>query len=232
MTRPSNDDARAARKFYDRISSAYDLLSDRSEHAARERGLELLEVAPGQRVLEIGFGTGHALVDLARSVGAGGSVTGVDISEGMRQVARDRVAEAGLDVSPVLDVAAVPPLPYSEGCFDAVFMSFTLELFADDTIPALLAETRRVLRDGGRLGVVAMNDPGPHHESLLERAYGWMHRHFPHIVDCRPIAAEQLVETAGFRVLERDEIEIWSLPVKALVADIPADGGTPGTPNP
>ena len=55
-------------QFYDRISHAYDALSDASEHEAREAGERALAVQPGEQVLEIGYGTGHALADLARAV--------------------------------------------------------------------------------------------------------------------------------------------------------------------
>jgi hypothetical protein len=54
--------------------------------------------------------------------------------------------------------------------------------------------------------------------SLVERAYVWMHRHFPHIVDCRPIDAAAVVESAGFTVEKRQELKIWTLPVAVVVA--------------
>ncbi|HRX82504.1 MAG TPA: class I SAM-dependent methyltransferase, partial [Pirellulaceae bacterium] len=72
----------ATKSFYDRISHAYDAIADAGEHRARERGLEALAVQPGERVLEIGYGTGHSLVELAKAVGATGRVCGVDISTG------------------------------------------------------------------------------------------------------------------------------------------------------
>ena len=150
--------------FYDRISHAYDLIADGGEHKARERGLKLLDVQPGEAVLEIGYGTGHSLVALAQAVGTTGRVTGVDLSPGMREVAQKRVAEADVAGTVELLVAEVPPLSFDSGSFDAVTMSFTLELFPLDVIPAVLSECRRVLKPGGRLGVVSMATvpPGEH----------------------------------------------------------------------
>lgn len=206
-------------QFYDRISHAYDLIADGGEHRARERGLELLDVQRGESVLEIGYGTGHSLVQLAKSVGPTGRVTGIDISSGMRAVAQKRVAEAGVDQVVELQVGAVPPLPMASGLFDAVAMSFTLELFPLDTIPIVLSECRRVLKPEGRLGVVSMatvaegQDP-----SLLERTYVWMHRHFPHIVDCQPIPLEEKLAEAGFRLEKRERIDLFSMPVAIVVA--------------
>ena len=210
----------STKRFYDRISGAYDVLSDASEHRLRERGLEVLAVGEGESVLEIGFGTGHTIVELARSAGSTGRVEGVDLSEGMKRQTRLRLErELPVGVDRVgLRVERVPPLPWADATFHAVTLSFTLELFPDDEMRELLAEIRRVLRPEGRLGVVSMAVPGPgERESLVERTYVWMHRHFPHIVDCRPIEAEQVVEEAGFEVVATERDTIWTMPVAILV---------------
>lgn len=213
----SSREIEATRSFYDRISRAYDLVADASEHEAREKGLELLAAAEGERVLEIGFGTGHALVDLARSVGSGGTVAGVDLSSGMAEVSRRRLHDAGLADRADLRVEAVPPVPFDDSTFDAVFMSFTLELFPDAAIPAVLAESRRVLVRGGRLGVVCLAETG-RKPGLVGRAYRWMHRHFPHIFDCRPIDVDRWLGQSGFEVERGTDLEIWTLPVRAVLA--------------
>lgn len=218
MSTPRQD-VEAARAFYDRISRVYDVLSDASEHESRERGLKLLAPAEGERILEVGYGTGQALVPLARAVGSAGGVSGIDLSEGMALVARRRLEEAGLGDRVELQVGAAPPLPWPDSLFNAVTMSFTLELFPDDVIPELLAETRRVLRPGGRLGVVSMavslrGKP----QSALTHTYKWLHRHFPHIVDCRPIDAPARIHAAGFEPRQVIEMSIWTLPVVALLA--------------
>ena len=82
--------------FYDKISHVYDLLAEHSEGPVRRAGLEKLDARPGEKVLEIGFGTGHCLVSLAQSVGPTGKVYGLDLSEGMLDVARDNLHKAGL----------------------------------------------------------------------------------------------------------------------------------------
>jgi ubiquinone/menaquinone biosynthesis C-methylase UbiE len=73
--------------FYDKISHVYELLAEHSEGPARRAGLEKLAAQPGEKVLEIGFGTGHCLVSLAQSVGPTGTVYGLDLSEGMVRMA-------------------------------------------------------------------------------------------------------------------------------------------------
>ncbi len=195
------------------------MIADGGEHTARERGLELLNVQTGESVLEIGYGTGRALIALAESVGDSGRVTGIDISPGMRDVAQKRVHAAGKDANVELTVGTVPPLPFDDASFDVVTMSFTLELFAIETIPQVLSECRRVLKSGGRLGVVSMAtvEEGKR-ESVLERTYVWMHTHFPHIVDCQPIPLEQLLTDAGFSLDNHERIDLFTMPVAIAVA--------------
>ena len=208
------------RAFYDRISHVYDLIADGGEHRARERGLELLAARPGERILEIGFGTGQSLVELAQAVGDSGAVHGIDISTGMRDVAHKRLAAEDLHDRVELRVDAAPPLPYADQTFDAVSMSFTLELFEEPDLVGILAESRRVLAPGGRVGVVSMASvQDGEHESWMERTYIWMHRHFPHIVDCRPIPLEQMLEANGFALSKQERLDLFSMPVAAVVAE-------------
>lgn len=206
-------------QFYDRISHVYDLIADDGEHQARERGLEVLDVQPGESILEIGYGTGLSLVELAKSTGPSGRVTGIDISPGMRDVAQKRATEAGVADQVELLVGAVPPLPLEDDTFDVVTMSFTLELFPLETIPEVLAECRRVLKPGGRLGIVSMAQvEDGEDESMLERTYIWMHTHFPHIVDCQPIPVEEMVQAAGFTLAKQERISLFTMPVAIVVA--------------
>ncbi|PQO41147.1 class I SAM-dependent methyltransferase [Blastopirellula marina] len=208
-----------AKQFYDRISHVYDLIADGGEHKAREQGLSVLDVQEGETVLEIGYGTGNSVLELAKSVGPTGQVLGIDISKGMQEVARKKVKEAGFKDTVSLLIGAVPPLPFEDDSFDVVTMSFTLELFPLETIPTVLDECRRVLKPGGRLGVVSMAtvEEGDK-KSALEKTYIWMHTHFPHIVDCQPIPLEKMVQKAGFKLDKQERIDLFTMPVAIIVA--------------
>ena len=65
---PNDNSNELTRRFYDRISAAYDMIADSGEHAARESGLKALAVKTGKDVLEIGYGTGHSVQALANAV--------------------------------------------------------------------------------------------------------------------------------------------------------------------
>jgi ubiquinone/menaquinone biosynthesis C-methylase UbiE len=199
------------RAWYNRISGVYDLLEGRYEKAAIEAGLRLLDVQPGERVLEIGFGPGHALVSLAGSVGTEGQVSGVDISDEMYKMAKDAVERAGFTGRVVLIRGDARTLPFTDGFFDAVFMSFTFELFSDADIPVLLGECRRVIGEGGRLCVVSLlktESPG-----IAGWIYDRLHELFPGHIDCRPIALPELLGGAGFTVSRAEESSLWGLAV-------------------
>jgi demethylmenaquinone methyltransferase/2-methoxy-6-polyprenyl-1,4-benzoquinol methylase len=117
-----------AQATYDRVAAVYDLAEDPFERRARSRGLRLLAARPGERVLEIGPGTGHALAALAGSVGPAGQVTGVDLSARMLSWSRRRAARARYAGRVGLIQGDAHQLPLRAGVFDAVFMSFVLEL--------------------------------------------------------------------------------------------------------
>ena len=214
------------RHFYDRIANAYDLIADANERAARQAGVRVLALVPGEDVLELGFGTGNEVLDLAGLVGPTGKVAGIDISSGMLAVAERKLGEAALTVPIDLRVGDARALPFAASSFDAVYTSFTLELFSEGDIPEVLAEVKRVLRPSGRIGVVSMATVRPgQHASALERAYVWMHRHFPHIVDCRPIDTEALVAAAGFQIATVEDLAIWTMPVRVVVGRLVSSGG-------
>jgi len=193
--------------LYDKISKVYDLLSEHTEGPVREAGLRMLAPQPGDTVLEIGFGTGHALVWLAPAVGPSGKVHGIDLSDGMFTVAETLIRHEGFTDRVELRTGDATHLPYPADSMDAVFMSFTLELFDTPEIPLVLAQCKRVLKTGGRIVVVGMSKEGKH--GVVYEAYEWTHSHFPNFVDCRPILVSQVIAAAGFQVTEKQNVQIW-----------------------
>ncbi len=201
--------------FYNKISKVYDILADQSEAPVRHAGLEKLNAHPGERVLEIGFGTGHCLIALAQAVGPTGKVYGIDLSEEMLKIAQGRLEKEGLDERAKLTCGDATELPYSSETMDAIFTSFTLELFDTPEIPRVLAECRRALRPGGRIVVVGMSKEGE--DGIILQVYEWTHKHFPNFLDCRPIFIRRALEDAGFRIEGVDKRTMW-FPVEIVLA--------------
>jgi len=142
----------------------------------------------------------------------------------MMAVARTRIRSAGLR-NVTLTIGDASVLCFRSEVFDAAFMSFTLELF-DSAIPDVLAEVRRVLRVGGRVGVVAMANTGQ--TNAMIDVYQWVHRHWPHFVDCTPIDVVGVLRAAGFQTETAGATAVWTLPVVAAIgrkASVDSNGG-------
>jgi len=212
VTRSKED----ASSFYDRISAVYDVISGSSERKFVAEGLKMLDARRGEKVLEVGFGTGDALVALAAAVGDEGTVAGIDISSGMSRVALAKLVRSGDAGRVELKVGDAVDLPYKNEAFDAVFLSFTLELFDVPELPVVLAECGRVLADCGRICVVSMSNAGRH--GAMTRAYLWAHRRLPKYVDCRPIYARRCLERAGLDIVDDKLMSMWRLPVEIVLA--------------
>jgi arsenite methyltransferase len=119
----------------------------------RRTVMELLALRPGERVLDVGVGPGLLAADMARAVGPGGAVSGIDISDQMLAVASGRAADLGPDSAPIeVRLGGADALPYPDGCFDVAVSTQVLEYVPD--VPGALAEIRRVLRPGGRVLVL------------------------------------------------------------------------------
>lgn len=203
------------RAFYNKIAKVYDFLSESSEEPIRSVGLELLGAKEGEHVLEIGFGTGTSLVSLATMVGPKGKIFGVDLADQMLEVAGQKLRDTNLADRAELACADATTLPYTSACMDAVFTSFTLELFDTPEIPIVLAECKRVLRPGGRLVVISMSKEGD--SGAILHLFEWTHKHFPNFLDCRPIFARQAVEAAGFQIETVQRKSMW-VPVEIVLA--------------
>lgn len=113
----------------------------------------LAALRPGERVLDVGCGTGTVARLASQQVGPSGSVTGLDINSGMLAVARS-IAPADMSIEWYEGSAEAMPLP--DQAYDVVLCQLSLQFMTDK--PAALQEMRRVLAPGGRL---TFNVAGP-----------------------------------------------------------------------
>lgn len=129
------------------------VMAHRGSNVERNRWVvSLLDVQPGQRILEVGFGPGVAIAETARRVGSTGHVYGIDRSEVMLRHASRRNAAAVRSGRITLAQASVEALPSGfEGPFDAVYAVNSMGFW---TSPAeRLTELGRLLAPGGRIAI-------------------------------------------------------------------------------
>jgi ubiquinone/menaquinone biosynthesis C-methylase UbiE len=116
----------------------------------RSRLREILDPKPGERILEVGPGTGYYTLDVAEWVGKEGAVDILDIQGDMLDHTMRRAAERGIEnITPT--EADARAMPYEDGTFDAAFLVTVLGEVPDQDAGA--RELARVLRRGGRLVV-------------------------------------------------------------------------------
>jgi len=205
----------SARISYNQMSRCYDLISGTSERQFCGEGLQMLRASSGETILEIGFGTGHSLLTLAKSVGALGHIYGIDLSEGMFAIARSRIERNELMKIVDLRCGDATELPYGTETLDAIFSSFTLELFDTIEIPSVLHECWRVLKNQGRICIVSLSRSGK--QNPMVRLYEWAHQKLPNIIDCRPIFVRHALIAVGFEIKQFTCRSMWGLPVEIVL---------------
>ena len=142
---------------YDEVTGKFDRFTERFTGAIASRVVECARLTSGERVLDVGSGTGVITFQAATRIAPGGTIVGIDLSEGMLRKAREKSAQAG-STGPVsflkMDAEA---LEFPDGAFDCVLSLYALRHFPRPHVA--LAEMRRVLRPGGRAVVAVGSGP-------------------------------------------------------------------------
>jgi len=156
-------------KTYDALVG---LLTFGQEGKLRRATLELAHITPGERILEVGCGTGTLTLAAKAKTGAGGQVSGIDIAPDMIETAKRKAARAGLEV--VFQVARIEEIPFPDGQFDLVLSSLMLHhVPGEEAKRQGMKEVLRVLKPGGRLLIVDVAPPAnPHLRGLASLLVG------------------------------------------------------------
>jgi phosphatidylethanolamine/phosphatidyl-N-methylethanolamine N-methyltransferase len=149
---------------YDKLAKVYDLVFGPTLHPGRLQAIERMNIQPGERVLEVGVGTGINLSLYPKDA----AITGIDFSEAMLEKARERAARKDMRNTRLLQMDAAD-LKFADGSFDIVYAPYLISVVPD---PVKVAqEMRRVCRPGGR--IIFLNhflSPNP----LLSRVERWI----------------------------------------------------------
>lgn len=151
---PENDKARRVRAVFSSVATRYDVMNDLMSVGLhriwKAFTVELANVRPGERVLDVAGGTADLALAFAKRAGRQGEVWLTDINHEMLGVGRDRVVDRGW-LLPVAQCDA-EKLPFPDNHFDLVTVAFGLRNMTHKE--KALAEMQRVLRPGGRVLVL------------------------------------------------------------------------------
>jgi phosphatidylethanolamine/phosphatidyl-N-methylethanolamine N-methyltransferase len=129
---------------YDKLAKVYDLIFGPTLHPGRIQAIQHMNIQPGERVLEVGVGTGINLSLYPKQA----TVTGIDFSSSMLEKARERAARKGLRGMRLLQMDAAD-LKFADDSFDIVYAPYLISVVPDPVKVA--TEMRRVCRPGGRI---------------------------------------------------------------------------------
>lgn len=159
-----------AGEMFDRIAPTYDflnhLLSLGRDFAWRRKVAELLDGGRGLRVADLATGTGDLLIVLLRRHPDLTGAVGLDISEQMLRVFREKLRRAGLADRAELVRADASATPLPDGTFDAVTMGFGIRNTRD--VRTTLREIHRILKPGGKTLILEFSLP-------KNRVFRWWH---------------------------------------------------------
>ena len=191
-------------RVYAKLSPVYDLVFGAPLQAGRVAAIGRLAIRPGDRVLEVGVGTGLNLPVYPRHC----QVTAIDLSASMLERARARVERARLTNVRLIEADAAH-LMFADGSFDSVYAPYLVSVVPDPV--AVLREMRRVCRRGGR--IVILNHFRSAHPLLsrLERAISPLTMHVGFRADLEETA---LLRQAGLTPHGIEKVNfppIWSL---------------------
>lgn len=158
--------ASKVREVFASVASNYDIMNDLMSGGLhrlwKKFTVDLANVQPSEKVLDVASGTADLAAEFAKRAGAS-NVWQTDINEAMLKVGRDRLANAGLATPNAL--ADAEKLPFASESFDLVTVAFGLRNMTHKDVA--LAEMARVLKPGGRLMVLEFSKVHP----SLEKAY-------------------------------------------------------------
>ncbi|GAB4355087.1 MAG: class I SAM-dependent methyltransferase [Gammaproteobacteria bacterium] len=181
------------KKAYRRYASVYDILFGRVLGPGRKRVVEALACAPGDRILEVGVGTGLSLPLYPQGV----SVTGIDLSAEMLKQAQRRIDRHGLSQRVSLLEMNAERMGLADGVFDKVVAMYVVSVVSSPE--RLMQEIRRVCKPDGEIFVV--NHFRARHPAarLIERAVAPL----AGVVGFRPdLDLESFVSATGLQLLD------------------------------
>ncbi len=191
-------------KAYDIRSFLYDKIVSPSEAKYHQSALNKVDWQPGLKVLEVATGPGRVLSEIAKRLGDGTRVFGLDLSRKMLLLSEKRLQKSGFSQFE-LKQGDCRRLPWEDDSFDVLYNGYMMDLIRTDEMAGVLSEFKRVLKPGGKLVMINMSkrDKG---KSGLEKLYTTLPKFMVLYLmgNCRPVLMERGVRNAGFLDVERE----------------------------
>ncbi len=173
------------------------LMSFGQAGAIKRKAIEIAAPAAGEKVLDVGCGTG-ALTFEAKAAAPAVQIHGIDAAPEMIEVARKKTRSRKADID--FQVAVIERLPFGDGEFDLVLSGFMLHHLPEDVKKSGIAEVARVLKPGGRFVAVDFSGSGGGFIGHIVTLFGHGHSHagmeqLPGIIKGAGFAEVELVET-------------------------------------
>ena len=147
------------KSLFDNIAPDYDklnhLLSMNVDKGCRKAVGKIVDTDKPLSVLDVACGTGDFTIEIARKIAAGSQITGIDLSEGMMEVGREKIAAANIDAT--LEYGDCEALKYSDNTFDRISVGFGVRNF--EHLDTGLKEMCRVLKPNGKLVILELSVP-------------------------------------------------------------------------
>ena len=148
------------RKLFDNIAPDYDklnhILSLNIDKGWRKKAVkEIVDTVQPLEILDVACGTGDFTIEIAQKAAPGSKVTGIDLSEGMMKIGREKIKAAGLDA--VMVQGDCEALPYGNGTFHRISVGFGVRNF--EHLDIGLQEMHRVLKPAGKLVILELSVP-------------------------------------------------------------------------
>lgn len=212
--RPARLPKTAVSRTYTRIAPFHDGLAVLVEAKARRLGLAWAAVQDGERVLEVGVGTGLSFRHILRA-NPRGWTDGIDLTPAMLKRAQRRAAHSQTDQYS-LALGDAYALSFSDASYDLVLNSYMFDLLPTDDFVPVLREFLRVLRPGGRLVMVNMTRGTRWYNHAWESVY----RLYPPLMGgCRGVLIEPFLREAGFVHTRRAYISQGTFPSEVVYGE-------------